>query len=94
MYDANIFYFSSQLFIDKDTIMNAVSTSHDAHLLKIDNKEDEILTRINGWIKGMIENIHEEEEIKRNRARIIEINHLIDHLREEIDNFEMSGQHL
>ena len=28
----------SQLFVDKDTIMNAVSASHDTHLLKIDNK--------------------------------------------------------
>ena len=27
-----------KLFVDKDTIMNAVSASHDTHLLKIDNK--------------------------------------------------------
>ncbi|XP_070188419.1 dynein regulatory complex subunit 3-like [Littorina saxatilis] len=77
------------LFVDKDTIMNAVSTSHDAHLMKIDNKEDDIVTRINNWLKNMIETIHEEQEIKRNRSRVTEINHLIDHLREEIDNLEM-----
>lgn len=81
------------LFVDKDTIMNAVSTSHDAHLLKIDNKEDDIVTRINNWLKSMIEGIHDEQEIKRNRARVTEINHLIDHLREEIDNLEIGTGH-
>ena len=82
-----------QLFVDKDTIMNAVSTSHDAHLLKIDNKEDDIVTRINNWLKAMIEGIHEEQEIKRNRSRVTEINHLIDNLREEIDHLEIAGGH-
>ena len=85
--------FPLQLFVDKDTIMNAVSSSHDAHLLKIDNKEDDIVTRINNWLKSMIETIHEEQEIKRNRSRVTEINHLIDHLREEIDNLEMVSGH-
>ena len=85
--------FPLRLFVDKDTIMNAVSSSHDAHLLKIDNKEDDIVTRINNWLKSMIETIHEEQEIKRNRSRVTEINHLIDHLREEIDNLEMVSGH-
>nr|KAG5697853.1 hypothetical protein BaRGS_017110 [Batillaria attramentaria] len=78
------------LFVDKDTINNAVSSSHDVHLLKIDNKEDDIVTRINNWLKHMIETIHEEQEIKRNRQRVTEINHLIDHLREEIDNLDVA----
>lgn len=77
------------LFVDKDTINNAVSSSHDVHLLKIDNKEDDIVTRINNWLKHVIETIHEEQEIKRNRERVTEINHLVDHLREEIDNVDM-----
>lgn len=88
-----IITFPLQLFVDKDTIMNAVSSSHDAHLLKIDNKEDDIITRINNWLKSMIETIHEEQEIKRNRSRVTEINHLIDHLREEIENLEMITGH-
>lgn len=32
----------------------------------------------------MIEQIHDEEEYKRNRKRVIEINRLIDYFREEI----------
>nr|KAI8766515.1 dynein regulatory complex subunit 3 isoform X1 [Biomphalaria glabrata] len=78
------------LLVDKDTVINAVTSSHDVHLLKIDNKEDDIVTRINTWLKNMITAIHNEEEIKRNRSRVTEINHLIDHLREEIDAFDVN----
>ncbi|XP_052781894.1 dynein regulatory complex subunit 3-like [Mya arenaria] len=77
------------LFVDKDTIINAVTSSHDVHLLKIDNKEDDMVTRINGWMKNTIEKIHYEQEVKRNRERVAEINNLIDHLREEIENLEV-----
>lgn len=77
--------------MDKDTIMNAVSSSHDVHLLKIDNKEDDIVTRINNWMKHLIETIHDEQEVKRSRHRVTEINHLIDHLRDEIENLELTG---
>jgi len=77
------------LLVDKDTIQNAVTTSHDVHLLKIDNKEDDIVTRINNWLKSMIDTIHKEQEIQRNRTRVTEINHLVDHLREEIDNLDV-----
>jgi len=33
-----------QLMVDKDTVINAVTSSHDIHLLKIDNREDDIIT--------------------------------------------------
>ncbi|XP_048576151.1 dynein regulatory complex subunit 3 [Nematostella vectensis] len=78
------------LFVDKDTIMNAVSASHDTHLLKIDNKEDDIVTRANTTMQTLIENIH-SDEIKRNRDRVAEINNLIDHFRDEAESYEMSG---
>lgn len=35
----------------------------------------------------MIETIH-KDEIKRNRSRVTEINNLLDHYRDEIENFE------
>ena len=35
----------------------------------------------------MIETIHTDES-KRNRARVTEINNLLDHYRDEIENFE------
>ena len=77
--------------MDKDTIINAVTSSHDVHLLKIDNREDDIVTRINQWMTSLMETIHETEEIQRNRARVSEVNNLIDHLREEIDNLDLAG---
>ncbi|KXJ27123.1 Leucine-rich repeat-containing protein 48 [Exaiptasia diaphana] len=78
------------LFVDKDTIMNAVSASHDTHLLKIDNKEDDMVTRANTTIQTLLENIH-NDEVKRNRDRVSEINNLIDHFRDEADSYEMNA---
>ena len=77
--------------MDKDTIINAVSSSHDVHLLKIDNREDELVTRINAWMSGLIEKTHQEKEITRNRARVTEVNNLIDHLRDELDNLDLQA---
>ena len=83
-----------QLFVDKDTIINAVTSSHDVHLLKIDNKEDDMVTRINAWMKNMIEKIHEEQEVMRNRVRVSEIKNLVDHLRDEVENLDvLQGAH-
>ena len=80
--------------MDKDTIINAVTSSHDVHLLKIDNKEDDMVTRINAWMKIMIEKIHEEQEVMRNRVRVSEIKNLVDHLRDEVENLDvLQGAH-
>eukprot|EP00794_Sanderia_malayensis_P009065 gene9065-10033_t len=75
------------IFVDKDTLMNSVTTSHDCHLLKIDNKEDEIVTKANSAMQTLIEKIH-SDEVQRNRSRISEINNLIDHYKDELDNLE------
>ncbi|XP_068099654.1 dynein regulatory complex subunit 3 [Hyperolius riggenbachi] len=79
------------LFVDKDTIINAVSASHDIHLLKIDNREDELVTKINNWATNLIQKIHKDEQ-QRNRKRVAEINMYVDHLRDELDNFEVPDQ--
>ncbi|MEJ1273025.1 dynein regulatory complex subunit 3 [Cricetulus griseus] len=75
------------LFVDKDTIVNAVGASHDIHLLKIDNREDELVTGINSWCAHLLDKIH-REEIVRNRKRVKEINQYIDHMQSELDNLE------
>jgi hypothetical protein len=54
-------------------------------LLKIDSREDDMISKIKSWLSNMIEHIHDEEEYKRNRKRVIEINRLIDYLRDEIN---------
>ncbi|KFO27661.1 Leucine-rich repeat-containing protein 48 [Fukomys damarensis] len=75
------------LFVDKDTIVNAVGASHDIHLLKIDNREDELVTRINSWCTHLVDKIH-KDEVMRNRKRVKEINQYIDHMQSELDNLE------
>uniref|UniRef100_A0A8D0GGM6 Dynein regulatory complex subunit 3 n=1 Tax=Sphenodon punctatus TaxID=8508 RepID=A0A8D0GGM6_SPHPU len=79
------------LFVDKDTIVNAVNASHDIHLLKIDNREDDIITKSNSWSSAVIEEVH-KNEIRRNRNRVREINQYIDRLQEDLDNMETMEQ--
>lgn len=66
--------------------MNACQTSDEIHRTKIDQREDEMFSRISNWLTTMMDNIHEEEENKRNRKRIIEISRLIDYLRADIED--------
>ncbi|CAF1337501.1 unnamed protein product [Didymodactylos carnosus] len=75
-----------ELFADKDTITNACQSSDEVHRTKIDQREDEMFSRISNWQSTMIDNIHEDEEYKRNRKRIIEISRLIDYLRADIED--------
>ena len=77
-----------QLFVDKDTIVNAIGASHDVHLVKIDNREDEIVTRSSSWISGLMQQIH-KDECDRNRKRVVEISNFINHLSEDLGNFDV-----
>ncbi|XP_039255654.1 dynein regulatory complex subunit 3-like [Styela clava] len=80
------------LFVDKETIVNAIGASHDVHLLKIDNREDDIVTRSGAWLTALIAKIH-AEETTRNRKRVVEISNYIDHLREDVDTLDMQDAH-
>lgn len=42
-------------------------------------------------MKNLLDRIHQDEEVSRNRNRITEINNFVDHLRDEIDNLELPG---
>ncbi|XP_065900080.1 dynein regulatory complex subunit 3-like [Dysidea avara] len=75
------------LFVDKDTLMNAINTSHDLHLLKIDEKEDKMLSQMRTHLKQLVDQMA-QDELQRNRSRIMEINHYIDHQREELENLD------
>ncbi|XP_062874975.1 dynein regulatory complex subunit 3 [Trichomycterus rosablanca] len=81
----------SLLFVDKDTMTNAVSASHDTHLLKIDNREDELVTRINGWMIALMKSIH-EEEVKRNHSRISEIHNYLHHVLDQLNKIHEHQQ--
>ena len=54
------------------------------------HQEDEIVTRANSTSTTLIERIH-ADEIKRNRSRVSEINHLLDHAREDLYAYELNN---
>ncbi|CAM4410973.1 unnamed protein product [Leuciscus chuanchicus] len=64
------------LLVDKDTVTNAVSASHYTHLQKIDDRENELLARINSWKSSLLKSIR-NDEVERNRKRISEIQNYI-----------------
>ena len=78
-----------QLLVDKDTLTNALASSHDTHLLRIDSREDEMRSRVRQWLTTVVDDVHEREELRRNRSRVVEINNLVDHLRDDVDNVEL-----
>ena len=69
-------------------MLNALAASHDAHLLLIDSREDDTTSRIRHWLTTVVDDIHDTEELRRNRLRVVEISNLIDHLRDDVDNVE------
>jgi len=75
--------------MDKETLTNALAASHDAHLQRIDAREDEMTTGVRHWLTTLVEDLHHREEHRRNRMRVVEINNLIDHLRNDADNVEL-----
>ncbi|XP_042370602.1 dynein regulatory complex subunit 3-like [Plectropomus leopardus] len=72
------------LFTDKDTVMDALSTCHDNHLLKINDRETQLVTRANAWKVALIKGI-QDEGLKRNRMRISDIHRYMDYLREQLE---------
>jgi len=78
------------VFIDKETLLNALATSHDVHLQRVDAREEDMTSSIRHWLTTIVDDLHDREEHRRNRSRVTEINHLIDHLRDDVDNVEMT----
>lgn len=69
---------------DKDTLLNAIQASHDAHTTKIDGLEDKLgngeVKRLNDLIAGL-----KQWESKRNRDRVAEIHALHGRNRDDVD---------
>ncbi|XP_017780302.1 PREDICTED: dynein regulatory complex subunit 3-like [Nicrophorus vespilloides] len=72
------------LFMDRDTLMNAIAASHDLHLLAIDNREDMLVRRAKTWLSNLVNDL-QKDEITRNRAKILEINHYLDIQKDEFN---------
>ncbi|CAL8272374.1 unnamed protein product [Lota lota] len=61
-----------------------IGASHDSHILRIDNREDKLVTRINAWMMNLIKRI-QDEEVWRNRKCISEIRNFKQHLRNQLE---------
>ncbi|KAH0821608.1 hypothetical protein GEV33_001183 [Tenebrio molitor] len=73
-----------ELMADKDFLHNALATSHDMHMQIIDAREDELINKARNWLNELVENLV-KDEVKRNRGKILEINHFLDIQREEFE---------
>lgn len=68
--------------------MSALNNSHDTHMLAVDNKEDGIVQRIAKYSGSLLQQTQDEEH-KRNRQKVVEIERYIDYQREELESLEM-----
>ena len=66
-----------RLLMDKDSLLANITSSHDSHMSKIDNKEDIISTSSSIFLKNLIDKTFKAEN-KRGRLKIAEINNFID----------------
>lgn len=68
--------------------MSALNSSHDTHMLAIDNKEDTIVTRIAKDSSALLQKVMDDEH-KRNRQKVVEIDHYVEHQRDEVESLEL-----
>ncbi|XP_075942184.1 dynein regulatory complex subunit 3 [Anarhichas minor] len=71
------------LFVDKDTVMDALDNSHKNHLWKIKDRETQLITRADAWKVALVEGI-QDKELKQSRTRISDIYRYADHLLEQL----------
>ncbi|KAL0271226.1 UNVERIFIED_CONTAM: hypothetical protein PYX00_008392 [Menopon gallinae] len=46
-----------QFMQDREVLMNALATSHDLHMLMIDQREDKLVSRVRSWLANLVDNI-------------------------------------
>ncbi|KAJ8913216.1 hypothetical protein NQ315_016159 [Exocentrus adspersus] len=71
------------IMCDKEAVVNATAASHDVHMQVIDTREDTLVNRAKNYVENFNTNLT-QEEIKRNRYKLLEINHFLDIQGEEL----------
>ncbi|XP_058064789.1 dynein regulatory complex subunit 3-like [Anopheles bellator] len=66
---------------DKDVISNMAAGMRDQHMQLIDAREDKLITRSRNWVKELCDDL-QNSEIKRNRAKVLEITYFLDQHRQ------------
>ncbi|KAK1877579.1 Dynein regulatory complex subunit 3 [Dissostichus eleginoides] len=75
------------LFTDKETVMDALATGHDNHLMKINDRETQLVSRANSWKVALIKGI-QDKDLKENRMRIKDLHRYMDHLLLQLEEFQ------
>ncbi|XP_056641566.1 dynein regulatory complex subunit 3-like [Diorhabda sublineata] len=70
---------------DKENLVNALGATHDIHMQVIDDREDLLMNRSRTWLDNFIKQLY-EDEIKRNRYKILEVTNFLDIQREEFED--------
>ncbi|XP_072299962.1 dynein regulatory complex subunit 3 [Eucyclogobius newberryi] len=71
------------VFLDKETVMGALTTAHENHLLALQDRENLLITRANAWKSKCIKKL-QEKELQRNRKTLSHIAKYVDHYEEEL----------
>nr|XP_020471996.1 dynein regulatory complex subunit 3 isoform X2 [Monopterus albus] len=75
------------LFTDRDTVMDVLATGHDNHLMKINDRETLLVTRLNAWKAALIKGI-QDKELKLHRIRLSDIHRYADYLRKQLEEMQ------
>ncbi|ESO11996.1 hypothetical protein HELRODRAFT_158382 [Helobdella robusta] len=78
------------ILLRKESLHETFKNSLEVSLQVIDNFEDHANEKIKIFLEYHMQKLHHKEEIERNRQRVIEINHFVDFLRDEIDNYSLN----
>ncbi|KAM9780053.1 dynein regulatory complex subunit 3-like [Neosynchiropus ocellatus] len=71
-----------EIFLDKEILIDVLATSHDNHLTKINDRESELVTRLNAWKATLIKGIQDDAQ-RWNSTRISDIERYVDYLRKQ-----------
>ncbi|XP_075880260.1 dynein regulatory complex subunit 3 isoform X2 [Nelusetta ayraudi] len=75
------------LFTDRDMVMDMLTGTHDNHQMKINDREALLITRITDWKQDLLKKI-EDQEIKQSRTRISDVHRYLDHLKQQLEEFQ------
>ncbi|XP_028899224.1 dynein regulatory complex subunit 3 isoform X2 [Zeugodacus cucurbitae] len=68
---------------DREAILNLIAGMKDAHIQRIDEREDRLMVRSRDFIENMIDELN-NAELERNRAKILEINSFLELMSESL----------
>ncbi|XP_055021378.1 dynein regulatory complex subunit 3 [Boleophthalmus pectinirostris] len=74
---------AKMVFLDKETVMSALTTAHENHLLTIGDRENQLITHANSWKSRFIKKL-QEKELQRNRMALSLIITSLDNYEEEL----------